>query len=70
MTCECTPSDIGGGCEGLHLCYEPEVYDYNTCSCVYPSPIIIDTAGDGFHLTTAATDDAWLACIQAARALA
>jgi hypothetical protein len=38
----------------LHLCYEPEIYDYNTCSCDYPSPIIIDTAGNGFHLTTAA----------------
>lgn len=42
-----------GGCEGWSVCYEPEVYDYNTCSCVYPSPIIIDVAGDGFNLSGA-----------------
>ncbi len=44
----------GGGCEGWQVCYEPEVYDTLTCDCVYPSPIIIDVAGDGFRLTDAA----------------
>ena len=35
------PPDPGGnGCEGLQLCYEPEVYNSLTCSCVYPSPIL------------------------------
>ena len=49
-----TPTPVGNnGCEGLQLCYEPEVYDPLTCSCVYPSPIIIDVAGDGFRLTAA-----------------
>ena len=43
-----------GGCEGWDVCDEPEVYDTLTCSCVYPSPIIIDAAGDGFRLTDAA----------------
>lgn len=43
----------GNGCEGLQLCYEPEVYDSLTCSCVYPSPILIDVAGNGFSLTDA-----------------
>ena len=47
------PPDSGDGCPDFTLCYEPEVYDTLTCSCVYPSPIIIDVAGDGFRLTAA-----------------
>jgi len=63
LECDCiavpaptpTPDPGGNGCGGLQLCYEPEVYDALTCSCVYPSPILIDVAGNGFALTAAAT---------------
>jgi len=56
----CDPSL--GTCNPL-TCFAPicgplDYFDYNTCKCVYeqsnPSPIIIDTDGSGFHLTSAA----------------
>jgi hypothetical protein len=56
----CDPSL--GTCNPL-TCFAPicgplDYFDYNTCKCVYeqsnPSPIIIDTDGKGFHLTSPA----------------
>jgi hypothetical protein len=42
--CDCENND---DCPGLEVC------DPRTCECVPGSPIIVDTAGHGFHLTSA-----------------
>jgi hypothetical protein len=46
----CDPDAIGG-CQEVYQCPEPYVFDYQTCKCVNPSPILIDVQGDGFALT-------------------
>jgi hypothetical protein len=49
-----SPPQVGGGCEiGPLDC--PEGYEFKpaACACVTLSPIVIDTAGDGYSLTSA-----------------
>ena len=49
-SCDPPPTCCNGGvlCTGRQLC------DPGSCSCQYASPIVVDTTGKGFHLTTAA----------------
>ena len=45
----------GGCCQNPSLCYGNSLTcDPNTCGCTTTTPIIVDTAGHGFHLTSAA----------------
>lgn len=52
----CTIASGGGGCEGVYCSYDnPElVYGTGDPTCCASSPILIDTAGNGFALTDAA----------------
>lgn len=43
--------DCGGGCQEVYQCSEGYVFNYDTCKCENPSPILIDIQGDGFSLT-------------------
>lgn len=42
-----------GCCDNPLLCSDKEFCDGGVCGCEYASPIIIDTTGEGFHLTSA-----------------
>jgi hypothetical protein len=64
MTCNAEPDPTyhgggGGGdgetgcCGGQEICSGRMVCDPSTCGCTYGSPIIVDTTGHGFHLTSA-----------------
>jgi hypothetical protein len=43
--------DCSGGCQEVYQCPEGYVFNYDTCKCENPSPILIDIEGDGFSLT-------------------
>ncbi|MGA9767659.1 MAG: hypothetical protein WBV94_01360 [Blastocatellia bacterium] len=43
--------DCGGGCQEVYQCSEPYIFNYDTCKCDNPSPILIDIQGNGFALT-------------------
>jgi hypothetical protein len=40
-----------GGCQEIYQCPEGYVFNYDTCKCENPSPILIDIQGNGFDLT-------------------
>jgi hypothetical protein len=51
-----TPTPITYNCTVAQPCESPEVWSWQACGCVAPntpSPILIDTLGNGFDLTTA-----------------
>jgi hypothetical protein len=52
--CPCIPCPSGGCCANPGLCSGfSSGCNLNTCGCQNSSPIIIDTTGHGFHLTSA-----------------
>lgn len=44
----------GGGCEEVYQCVEGRQWNSETCKCELMSPILVDTAGNGFDLTNGA----------------
>lgn len=51
LTLNVNPPFTSGGCDEFVACLPGYVRDPVTCRCYNPSPIIIDTAGNGFNLT-------------------
>src|SRR5919205_3801376 len=41
-----------GSCQPVH-CLDGQYFDTNMCTCRYPSPVLVDVAGDGFRMTGA-----------------
>lgn len=49
----CGSCASGGCCDDITLCTDYGLTCGSDCGCVSPSPIIVDTNGKGFHLTSA-----------------
>jgi hypothetical protein len=48
----CCAEGGSGSCQPVQ-CFNGQYFDTNMCTCRYPSPVLVDVAGDGFRMTGA-----------------